>query len=58
MSSMGCIFLLKSFTQKVQGIRHPFDVPLPLDEANMESIVTDNHLERILEKKSEYYCFF
>ena len=21
-------------------------------------IVTDNHLERILEKKSEYYCFF
>jgi hypothetical protein len=34
----GVYFSPEEFIQKVQGIRHPFDVPLPLDEANMESI--------------------
>ena len=34
----GVYFSPEEFTQRVQGIRHPFDVPLPLDEANMESI--------------------
>ena len=32
------IFSPSEFIQRVQGIRHPFDIPLPLDEANMSAI--------------------
>ena len=34
----GVFFSPSEFVQRVQGIRHPFDIPLPLDEANMSAI--------------------
>ena len=34
----GVFFSPSEFIQRVQGIRHPFDIPLPLDEANMSAI--------------------
>ena len=35
----GVYFSPQEFVQRVQQLTHPFDVPLPLDESNMESIV-------------------
>ena len=34
----GVYFSPQEFVQRVQQLTHPFDVPLPLDESNMESI--------------------
>ena len=34
----GVYFSPEEFIQKVQGLKHPFDIPLPLDEANMSAI--------------------
>ena len=37
-SYLWCVFSPDEFVLNVQELRHPFDVPLPLDDANMAAI--------------------
>ena len=56
----GVYFSPAEFVQHVQTLRHPFDIPMPLDEANMQSIsfILANSPAKVARHRSETLKYY
>ena len=56
----GVFFSPQEFVQNVQTLQHPFDIPLPLDEANMSSIsfILGNSPSRVAKYRADMLKYY